>query len=193
MKRGRDKTEVIYYGSPGAFCEDAVHKYFGPGGSQSQVEFSTRPSSSLNELFAAVTDGVCEYAMVPLENSVSGLLQDVLIKLVAAPGVHIVGEELIAEEHCLCVRPGTKKGDIRTVVSHPHLLMQSEEWLHKLEVENGQPVGRSAAFDSASACALIDGPTKAAIASRRAAKSAGLEVIGSKVRSPPTQLTEPQP
>ena len=63
-------------------------------------------------------------AVVPLENSVSGMLQNVLLKLIETSSLHIVGETIVAEEHCLCVQPGSKEADIRTVMSHPHLLMQ---------------------------------------------------------------------
>ena len=157
-------------------------KYFGPAGAQSKVDLDARPSRSLDELFASVTDGKCEFAVVPLENNMSGLLQDVLLKLIAAPNLHIFGEVLVAEEHCLCVQPGTKREDIRTVISHAHLLLQSEKFLIGLEKENGcHPIGRQCNFDSAGACALIDAPAKAAISSRRAGLSAGLEVVGSKL------------
>jgi len=142
----------------------------------------TLPSRSLDELFAAVSNGSCEYAVVPLENSVSGLLQDVLLTLVATQGLHIVGEVLVQEEHCLCVQPGTKKKDIRSVLSHSHLLMQSEAWLAALESDNGgHTIARQCTFDSAGACALVDSPTKAAISSRRAGEAAGLEIAGSKL------------
>ena len=184
MKRARvdEKTVVVYYGSPGAFSEDAALRYFGPGGIQSQTDLDTLPSRSLDELFAAVTDGHCEYAVVPLENNSSGLLQDVLLKLVSLPTLHIVGEVLVAEEHCLCAMPGTKREDVRTVISHSHLLIQSESWLLNLEKANGcHPIGRQCSFDSAGACALVDSESKAAIASRRAGESAGLSVVGSKL------------
>jgi len=182
-KRGRDElTTVVYYGSQGSFSEDAALKYFGPGSSQYKTELDAQPSRSLDELFAKVSDGVCEFGVVPLENNVSGLLQDVLLNLVRSPDLHIVGEVLVAEEHCLCVVPGSSREAIRTVISHPHLLQQIDAWLCKLEKENGcNPIERHCTFDSVGACKLVDAPSKAAISSRRAGLSAGLEIVGSKL------------
>ena len=178
-KRARDeKTVVIYFGSPGSFSEDAAVKYFGLQGINKMNELDARPSSNLNELFKAVVDGTCNYAVVPLENNTSGLLQDVLHKLLGVPSLHIVGEVLVSEEHCLCVQPGTKLTDIRTVISHPHLLMQCEDILGALESDNGgNGIARQTTFDSAGACRLIDSPSKAAISSRRAGMVAGLEEL----------------
>jgi len=106
----------------------------------------------------------------------------VLLKLIADPNLHIVGETCLAEEQCLCVQPGTKREEIRTVISHAHLLLQSETFLIGLEKENGcHPIGRQCNFDSASACSLVDSREKAAISSRRAGLGAGLEVVGSKL------------
>ena len=90
-------------------------------------------------------------------------------------------------------QPGTKREDIRTIFSHSHLLLQSEKYLTGLEKENGcHPIGRQCTFDSAGACAMVDSPTKAAISSRRAGLSAGLEIVdrggarrvGADVRAP---------
>ena len=171
-------TTVSFYGSPGAFSEDAAVKFF----VRSRFpNVTTTPSAGLDALFASVASGECGYAVVPFENSVSGTLEQVLVKLVTHPSLHIVGETIVAEEHCLAVRPGTAKEAIRTVLSHSHLLAQSSKFLSQLEADNGgHAIARQCTFDSAGACALVDGPTKAAIASRRAAEAHGLEVIASK-------------
>ena len=115
---------------------------------------------------------------MPFENSVSGTLQNILIKLVTTPGLHIVGEVVLAEELCLCARAGAKKDGITTVLSHPHLLTQASAFLRTFA---RAPLERVCTFDSSAACALVDAPHKAAIASRRAAELHGLEVLDSKV------------
>ena len=170
---------VSIYGSRGSFSEDAALQYFSPTKYTSVV---TTPSNSLDGLFRAVADGSCAYAVAPIENSVSGMLQSVLIKVLEFQQLHIVGEIVVAEEHCLCVQPGTRRQDVRTVLSHDHLLQQSQAYLDRLAAENGgYAVQRECTFDSAAACALVDAPHKAAIASRRAWVAAGLEVVGSKI------------
>ena len=78
----------------------------------------------------------------------------------------------LAEEHCL--KPGTARESIRSVMSHSHLLLQSEQYLSRLEEENGRhSIFRQCTLDSAGACRLVDTPL-------RAAARAGLEVAGSK-------------
>ena len=71
-------TTVVYIGSPGAFSEDAALNFFGPDGARTQTELDAQPSRSLDELFASVKDGRSKFAVIPLENNVSGLLQDIL-------------------------------------------------------------------------------------------------------------------
>jgi arogenate/prephenate dehydratase len=184
MKRARadTPTSVAFYGSPGAFSEDAALKYFGVDSPQSKKDLNTLPTRSLDELFSLVTKGEAEFAVVPLENSVSGLLQDVLLKLIATPRVHIVGELLHAEEHCLCTLPGARRESIRTIYSHAHLMFQSESFLLALEEQNKPDLlERCCKFDSAGACTEVDSLSKAAIASRRAGEAAGLVVLESKL------------
>ena len=174
------RTRVRYYGSTGAFAEDAAREYFETqSGSSKNNSVEYIATSSLGELFSAtVAEGGNSFAVVPFENSVSGTLQNVLIKLVTTPGLHIVGEVVLAEEHCLCAQPGATTSGLRMVLSHPHLLTQSNKFIKSLG--SGGAMERTCTFDSVTACALVDGPTKAAIASRRAAEAHGLEVLASK-------------
>lgn len=173
-------VNVSVYGSSGSFTEDAALRYFATGGEFANI--STRPSAHLDGLFGALIKKESQFAVVPFENSVSGLLMNVLIKIIESPTLHIVGEVVVPEEHCLCALPGTKKEDIRTVLSHDHLLQQSDKYINSLEKENGgHAIHRQRTFDSTEACALVDSPTKAAIASRRAGLNADLEVIGSRI------------
>ena len=174
----RGATRVRYYGSAGAFSEDAAREFFKRQGGDA-VEFIA--TGAIETLFSATANGGGDagpecYAVVPFENSVSGTLQNILIKLVTTPGLHIVGEVVLAEEHCLCVRPGATKEGITTVLSHPHLLTQSNTFLKTF----ASSPERVCTFDSAAACGLVDAPHKAAIASRRAAEAHGLEVLDSK-------------
>lgn len=175
-------ARVRFYGAAGAFSEDAAREFFKSRGGAGPVEFVANPGNIDGLFSATVADDADCYAVVPFENSVSGTLQNILIKLVTTPGLHIVGEVVLAEEHCLCAQTGATKEGIRTVMSHPHLLTQSNKFLKSLEdglKGGGASLERACTFDSAAACALVDGPSKAAIASRRAAEAHGLVVLDS--------------
>ena len=174
-------VSVWYYGTTGAFSEEAAREFFKGSKYGQHVQFF--PSEGIDKLFSSVVESgssTQSYAVVPFENSVSGTLQNVLIKLVTTSGLHIIGEVVLAEEHCLCVKPGSSRGGIRNILSHPHLLTQSNKFLQSLAAENGEPLTRTCTFDSATACSLVDDESKAAIASRRAAQAYGLEVLDSK-------------
>jgi len=130
-----------------------------------------------------VETGVCDYGIVPIESSESGVFRstyDLLLK----HKLFIVGECAAQEEHCLCALEGVNKRDIKRIYSHPDVIEQCQNYLRQLEKKNGQPIQTTYNRDTAGACALIAGRDKrdaAAIASKRAAALNNLVVLDSKI------------
>ena len=69
-----------------------------------------------------------DYAVLPIENSTAGIVQDNYDLLTKYDHV-IVGEQIIRCQHVLTALPGATLSDIRTVYSHPQALMQCREFL----------------------------------------------------------------
>ena len=105
---------VAYQGEPGAYSEKAARELLGP-------RILTLPCPSFESVFKAVASKEVDYAVVPIENSLGGSIHtnfDLLLRY----DLHIIGEHEFKVEHTLLALPGIKKGDIKTVMSHPQAL-----------------------------------------------------------------------
>lgn len=156
---------VAFQGEPGAYSEQAVFDYFG------QVE--TQPCESFDAVFDSVVSGVCESALIPIENSLAGSIHqnyDLLLR----HDLHIVGEYLLRVQHSLIALPGVKKSEIKKVISHPQALGQCAGYLRALGVR-AEPV-----YDTAGSVKMVKesgARDTAAIASRRAAEIYEMQIL----------------
>lgn len=83
-------------------------------------------------------------------------------------------------DQCLLALPGTKLDEIKTVFSHPQGLLQSRDFMTK------HPDYKGIEYSSTAAAALKvaedNDRTQAAIASRRAAREYGLEIVADSIQ-----------
>lgn len=165
------ETRVVYAGVPGAYAEAAMLKFFGTEINGSNVE-------TFGDAMEAVHSGKADYAVLPIENSSTGSVNDVY-DLLSEYDNHIVGETMIKIEHALLGLPGSRLEDIHTVYSHPQGLMQCSRFLDSKR--DWQQV--SLQNTAASAKRVVDDGdlTQAAIASKQAAKNFGLVVLKEKL------------
>lgn len=167
--------KVAFQGIPGAYSQLAVEEVFG--------EVATLPLVSFEELFEAVASGAAERAMVPVENSAAGRVTEIH-GLLAEGRLHIVGEHYQWVRHCL-LGVG-EAGQVRQVSSHIQALSQCRKFIlkHKLKTV--------AAADTAAAArnvATAKDPTCAAIASKLAAKTYGLNTLAENIQDQPHNTT----
>ncbi|HBG74779.1 MAG: bifunctional chorismate mutase/prephenate dehydratase [Chloroflexi bacterium GWB2_49_20] len=156
---------VAFQGEPGAYSEEAAHEYFGP------VE--TQPFETFDDVFAAVTSGICESGLIPIENSLAGSIHH-NYDLLLSHHLYIVGEYFLRVRHCLIGFPGVKKDQISRVISHPQALGQCAGTLRKLGLK------AEAVYDTAGSVKMLKASgerTTAAIASKRAAELYGMQVL----------------
>jgi prephenate dehydratase len=168
---------VGYQGERGAFSELAVQTLF-PGA-------EAIPIRTLRQVFEHVEKGEVEHAVVPLENSLAGSINETY-DLLSRGRAFVVGEVVVAVDHALLALPGTALQDVRRVASHPQALAQCDAFLATLDAE---PVP---VYDTAGAAKRIaeehrDG--EAAIASEQAAAIYGLEVLASRIQTSPHNRT----
>jgi prephenate dehydratase len=115
--------------------------YFGPAGTFTHAALLASPRGAGAEALPFATEretifaaqaGTVDAALVPIENSLEGGVNATLDTLAFdAPGVRIVGEEVLPISHALIVRPGTTMAAVEAVLSHPQALGQCRRFLEQ--------------------------------------------------------------
>ena len=172
------KARVVFQGAEGAYSQAAMVKYFGDQVNSFHVD-------TFREAMSAIDEGSADFAVLPIENSTAGIVNEIYDLLVEFEN-YIVGEQIIKIEHCLLGVPGTQLSDIKTVYSHPQSLMQSAKFLadhswQQISMQNNAFAARKVAEEG--------DKTQAAIASEYAGEVYGLEVLQRKVNQSGTNST----
>ncbi|MGH2448123.1 MAG: prephenate dehydratase [Chloroflexota bacterium] len=167
----RDDTPIGYQGVPGAYSEQALLANY--------PDADRRPSRTLPELFSTLISGDIVRALVPIENSYAGSV-DEAYDLMLANSVSIVAEHIHPVEHALLATPGASLTTIKRVFSHPQALAQTSEYLlaHHLQA--------TPYYDTAGAAEMVaenEDSSCAAVASRLAADYYGLAVLADNIQT----------
>lgn len=163
---------IAFQGEPGAYGEEAVFRYFGPG-------VTPVPMVSFRDVFAAVAEGKTDGGLTPIENSQAGSINEVY-DLLRHSGLRLTGELCLPVNHCLLCLPGQELSDIRRVLSHSQALAQCDAYLRELGVEI------VTAYDTAGSAKMIRAQELggvAAIASSRAASLYNLTILASDIQT----------
>ncbi len=163
-------TKIVYFGAPGSYSEQAMEECFGE-------QVARFPAPTFREVMSAVKEGKADFGVLPIENTTTGGITDSYDLLVEFEN-YIVGEHVLKVNQVLLGLPGAKLSDIRTVYSHPQGILQSRKFLEQYPAIRTIE-GESTAW-SARKVAQDGDITQAAIASRRAAKTYGLNILAEK-------------
>lgn len=117
---------VAYQGEPGAYSEKATRELLG-----SKVTAIGRPN--FEACFRAVASMECDYACLPIENSLGGSIHE-NYDLMLRYDLTIVAEHEFRVHHCLLAKPGVKRDDIKYAISHPQALAQCDNFLRGLGI-----------------------------------------------------------
>ncbi|RLM19908.1 chorismate mutase [Brenneria alni] len=115
--------------------------FLGPKGSYSHLaarQYAARHFEQLNEcgchkfqdIFNMVETGQADYAVLPIENTSSGSINDVY-DLLQHTGLSIVGELTNPINHCVLVATTTSLDQIKTVYSHPQPFQQCSHFINR--------------------------------------------------------------
>lgn len=162
---------VVFQGVEGAYSQAAMQQYFGETIQNFHVP-------SFEAAMEAVAEHRADYAVLPIENSSAGQVGDVYDLLMKYDNA-IIGEIYLPVTHCLLGLPGAGLEDIRTVYSHPQGLMQCQGFLNRYP--GWQQISQANTAMAARKVVEENDRSKAAIASRLAAKLCGLEVLAEQV------------
>ena len=119
---GSDKR-VAYFGPAGTFTEEAALSY---DATAQFIPFPTIPAVA-----AAVSTGMADEGVVPIENSIEGSVNDTLDLLIHESQTLIRQEIILPIEQCLLVKPGTATTAIEVIYSHPQALAQCRRFLER--------------------------------------------------------------
>lgn len=160
-------ARIAFQGERGAFSEEAAIRLLGE-----QIELVPRPT--FDSLFSSVREGVADYALAPIENTLAGSVV-MSMDLLLESNLQIIGEVIQPIAHYLIGCPGAAFEQIRSVESHPVALAQCEHFLRA----NPQ-MARRATLDTAGSVREVvraADPSRAAIAGERAAKTYGASIL----------------
>jgi chorismate mutase/prephenate dehydratase len=156
---------VAYWGPAGTFTHMAALKTFG--------ESATHTSAStIAEVFQAVEHGQADYGLVPLENSVAGVVPETLDEF-PLTNVRICAEVYLPIHHHL-LSHAQSLNQIRRVYAGPQPSQQCRHWLREhlpeAVIESVVPTSRAAEV-------AVTDHEAAAIANRMTADLTGLPVL----------------
>lgn len=129
---------------------------------------------SFESVFSAIEQGLCQYGILPIENSTAGSVKKVY-DLMIRHNFSIVRTFRLKVDHNLLVKPGTSLLDIKEIYSHEQALSQCSSFLEKLPGVKVIAVENTAV--AAQMVASSDRSDIAAISSRSCAELYGLTNI----------------
>ena len=157
----KNNVRVVYQGV------DAMFAFFGEDVNHFHVE-------RWRDAMDAIAEGMADYAVLPIENSTAGIVND-NYDLLEEYDNYIVGEQILSIQHALLGTPDAELSDIKTVYSHPQGLMQCAKYL-----DEHRDWKQISLLNTAMAAQKVAGDgdkSQAAIASTLAGKQHGLKVL----------------
>ena len=136
--------------------------------------------SNFDGVFKAVSSGLCQFGVLPIENSLAGSVNDIY-DLLSEYNVNIVRSVRLKVDHSLLAHPGTKLEDIREIYSHQQAINQCSNFLSPLKNVRIIPVENTA--EAARMIAQSGDRTKASLSSRLCAELYHLQPLKSAVQN----------
>jgi len=169
-ENGSTSIKVAYQGTDGAFSHQVALRHF----KQRYDEVVCIGYTRFDQAAIAVEQGDTDVAMLPIENTTAGSINDTY-DLLAEKDLFIVGEEILRVIHCLMAPQKVELENIRRVLSHPQAIAQCSHFLAKMPRCHVESY-----FDTAMAARKVknDGDlSQAAIGSAYAAELYELEIL----------------
>ena len=168
---------IAYLGPEGTFTQTAALKHFGHS-------VKTTALGSIDQVFREVESGACHFGVVPIENSIEGVVNHTLDMLTNS-SLLICGEVELRIHHHLLTRAGSLQ-EIKKVYSHQQSLAQCRSWLDARLMD----AERIAVSSNAEAVRLVgDQSDVAAIAGETAAEFYGLPILCRNIEDHPDNTT----
>lgn len=164
-------TRYAYLGPSGTFTEAALRTV-------ATSSDSLNPFANVTAALDAVRSSQADRALVPIENSVEGVVARTLDELAIGDPLVIYGEVTLPVSFALLVEKGKKASEIKKIATHPHAESQCRTYIAKNH-PNAEIIITSST--AAAAASLGKGEYDAAIAAPNAAEIYGLEILASNI------------
>lgn len=174
-----DKARIVFPGTEGAYSQAATKHYFGEACNSFYVR-------TFRDAMEAIEEGAADYAVLPIENSTAGSVDEMYDLLVEFEN-YIVGETIIPITHTLSGLPGTELKDIERVYSKGVALMQASRFLD--EHADWQQISVANTAIAAKKILEEQDRSQAAVCSAYAAKVHGLTVLEENINDDPGNST----
>lgn len=162
-------TTYAYLGPAGTFTEAALKQI-------TTASDQLQPFANVTAALNAVRAGTCARALVPIENSVEGVVARTLDELAMGEALVVIGETTLPVSFALMAK--STSAPIKSIATHPHAEAQCRSFIAQKYPE-AEIV--ETASTAAAAQGVADGHFDAAIAAPFAAKNYGLMLIAENI------------
>jgi len=164
-------TRYAYLGPTGTFTEEALHTI-------AQASDELHPYANVTAALNAVRNSQADRALVPIENSVEGVVARTLDELAIGEPLVIYKEITLPVSFSLLVVKGKESSPIHKIATHPHAEAQCRNF-----IADNYPDSEivPASSTAAAAADLANSGFDAAIASPAAAKEYGLSAVANDI------------
>jgi chorismate mutase / prephenate dehydratase len=173
---------VAVQGIEGSYSFLAANKFFGD--SNDQITF--RYKETFDDAVKSVESGESAYAMLPVENTTSGSINDVYDAIIGS-NLSIVGEEIFQVNHCLVGLEETPLNKIKKIYTHIEAARQCSKFLAGFKNATTEYFVDTAR--SAKKIKEENNPFYAAIASEEAAKLYDVVILREDIANQPGNYT----
>lgn len=182
-----EEIEDAISNTPALFPPSATVACQGVEGAYSQLasqRLFKRPSvlyfKTFESVFSAIEGGLCEYGVLPLENSTAGSVNQIY-DLMMNHHFKIVRSVRLKVDHSLLAPMGVKREEIREIFSHEQAISQCSAFLEQLgpQVKITRLENTAAAAEAVATSGRSD---VAAIASHSCAKLYNLNCLASEIQ-----------
>jgi prephenate dehydratase len=170
------RPRIAYPGAAGSYTAEAAVVLY--------PDADLYSAGTFEDVAAQVRDGRAAAGVLPIENSLAGLVAETC-DLLADGDLPIGAEAVMHIPHCLCGMEGASVEGVQRILSHPQALLQCRRFL------NGRFEQRatSTTSDAVREVAEAGNPAWAAIASPGAAARYGLAVLEPDISDHPENYT----
>jgi chorismate mutase / prephenate dehydratase len=169
--------DCAYWGPAGTYTHLAAIQTFG-------TSASFQPQDSIQDVFQSVEHNTCDYGVVPIENSVAGVVPETL-DMFPQTNVKICAEVYVPIQHHL-VSTAAELSSVKRIYAFVQPVQQCKRWIRanlpNAELVDTAPTARAAAK-------ALDDPEGAAICNRLAAETVGIPILVEHIGDNPSNRT----